>query len=116
MTLQQLNTSTPQHIKEELFNCCGSTLWAEKLSDKIPFNTVEELRYESNKIWFSLDKMEWLEAFTHHPKIGDIKSLEQKFASTIQWASGEQSGVNTSAQNVLTELNTTTSQGLCGMY
>ena len=39
-------------------------------------------------------KTDWLEAFTHHPKIGDVKSLEEKFASTKHLAGAEQAGVN----------------------
>lgn len=104
MTLHHFNTSTPQHLKEELFKCCGCSSWVKLLSEKIPFTSIEELKTESDKIWFSLKEQDWLEAFTHHPKIGDVKSLAEKFASTKQWASGEQSGVNAATQNVLTEL------------
>lgn len=104
MTLQHFNTSTSQHIKEVLFKCCGCTNWAEQLSKKIPFTSIDELKSESDKMWFSCDKKDWLEAFTHHPKIGDIKSLEKKFASTQHWASDEQASVNIATQNVLTEL------------
>ena len=93
-----------QHTKEALFKCCGSTNWAEQLSQKIPFASIEELKTESDKIWFSCDKKDWLEAFSHHPKIGDVKSLEKKFASTAQWASGEQASVNAATHNPLIEL------------
>lgn len=104
MTLQHFNTSSLEHQKEELFKCCGSTTWSEQLSRETPFASMEELKTESDKIWFSCDKKDWLEAFTHHPKIGEVKSLEKKFASTAQWASGEQTSVNSASQNVLTEL------------
>ena len=104
MTLQYLNTLTSQQLKEQLFNCCGSTKWAEQLLRKLPFNSIEELKYVSDKIWFECEKKDWLEAFTHHPKIGNVKSLEKKFASTAQWASGEQVSINAASQNVLVEL------------
>lgn len=104
MTLQHFNTSKPQHQKEELFKCCGCFKWVEQLSKIFPLSSVEELKINSDKIWFALDKKDWLEAFAHHPKIGDVKSLEKKFASTAQWASGEQASVNAATQNVLNEL------------
>lgn len=104
MTLQHLNTFAPHHIQEELFKCCGCVNWVEQLSSKLPFTSIDELKLASDKIWFSCDKMDWLEAFSHHPKIGDLKSLEKKFASTAQWASGEQASVNSTTQNVLREL------------
>ena len=45
-----------------------------------------------------------MEAFSHHPKIGDLSSLEKKFASTKEWASGEQSNVQTAAKETLIKL------------
>jgi 2-oxo-4-hydroxy-4-carboxy-5-ureidoimidazoline decarboxylase len=95
---------TIQQFKEEIFKCCGSRTWVEKLSEKYPFPSVEELKNESDKIWFSLSEKDWLEAFTQHPKIGDMKSLEKKFALTANWASGEQSGITTATKNILQEL------------
>ncbi len=104
MTLEQFNTLSASQLKEELFKCCGSTTWAEKLADKVPFPSIVALKHESNRIWFGCDEKDWMEAFTHHPKIGDVESLEKKFASTANWASGEQSGVNVADKNVLIEL------------
>ena len=90
--------------KEELFKCCGCTIWADRLASKFPFQSLEELKKESDNIWFSLSENDWKEAFTHHPKIGDVKSLQEKFASTKQWASAEQAAVNTATQTILQEL------------
>lgn len=104
MTLDAFNTLSLEEAREELFKCCGSSIWVKKLAEKIPFISIEELKNESDSIWFGCDKKDWLEAFTHHPKIGDIKSLEKKFSSTKQWASVEQSGVTTATKNILQEL------------
>lgn len=30
----------------------------------------------------------WLEAFTAHPRIGDVSALRAKFAATAQWCVG----------------------------
>ena len=104
MTIQQFNNLTIQQLKDELFKCCGCTAWIENLSEKIPLDSIEKLKKESDKVWSSLDDKDWLEAFKHHPKIGDIKSLEKKFASTKEWASNEQSGVKATTKNILAEL------------
>ncbi|MEO8148356.1 MAG: 2-oxo-4-hydroxy-4-carboxy-5-ureidoimidazoline decarboxylase [Bacteroidia bacterium] len=104
MTIRNFNNLSIQQQKEELFKCCGSTLWVEKLLRKIPFASVAELKNESDIIWLGCDENDWLEAFTYHPKIGDLKSLEQKFASTEHWASSEQEGVNETTTIVLLEL------------
>lgn len=104
MTIEQFNKLLPEQVKGELFKCCGSSSYVEKLSRKIPFLTVEELKKTSDKIWSECNEKDGLEAFQYHPKIGDIKSLEKKFASTQQWASGEQSGVSMASPEVLQEL------------
>lgn len=104
MTIQQFNNSAIQQLKEQLFKCCGCTVWVDLLAKKFPYNSVTKLKAESDKIWSSLSKADWLEAFTHHPKIGDVKSLEKKFASTAQWAIGEQASVGAATQIVLQKL------------
>ena len=104
MTVEELNNLSADKLKEELFKCCGSTTWANQLANKKPFKNKAEIFEQSDKIWSQCSTADGLEAFTHHPKIGDIKSLEKKFASTKEWAGGEQSGVNTAAQETLIAL------------
>lgn len=104
MTLRELNALPKEQIREELFKCCGSSRWANLLSELFPYNNKESLLYSSEKIWKQLDKEDWLEAFTHHPKIGDVKSLQKKFASTAKWASGEQSAVSKASDEVIQAL------------
>ena len=104
MTIEQFNKFNIDQAQQLLFNCCGSTIWSTKLAARRPFHSIVELKTDADKIWLQCEELEWRDAFLHHPKIGDIKSLAEKFASTKQWASGEQSAVNTAAQNVLTEL------------
>src|SRR5258706_15815721 len=104
MTIEEFNKSGPEKIREELFKCCGSSEWSKKLSEKTPFRSVEELKKESDKIWLSCSLKDGLEAFTHHPKIGDVKSLEKKFATTKAWAQGEQASVSNASQEELQSL------------
>jgi len=104
MTLDHFNNFSASQQKEELFKCCGCTAWSEKLVQQSPFASIEKLKQSSDEIWWQCEQKEWLEAFTHHPKIGDVKSLEKKFASTKEWASGEQSSVTTASQDVLHQL------------
>lgn len=69
-----------------------------------PFAYKKTLLEQARLQWELCGPPDWLEAFTHHPKIGDLKSLEKKFASTRQWAGGEQKGVNTADQQILAAL------------
>ncbi|HMS66316.1 MAG TPA: 2-oxo-4-hydroxy-4-carboxy-5-ureidoimidazoline decarboxylase [Ignavibacteria bacterium] len=92
------------NLKQELMKCCGSEKWAEKMSECGKFTSEEEIYETSEKIWSSLDKLDWLEAFSHHPKIGDIKSLKEKYSSTKSLAEKEQSGVRSASVETLREL------------
>ena len=104
MDLQIFNNLDTAIQREELFKCCGCTAWVERLLKQFPFQTLEALKRESDRIWYALEEKNWKEAFTHHPKIGDVESLRKKFASTAGWASNEQSGVNEATDAVLKEL------------
>ena len=104
MTLQQFNKLTEHEAKEELLKCCGSSNWSAKLASFIPFNSVDDLLAASDKIWSQVSENDVLEAFQHHPKIGDLKSLEKKFASTKEWASGEQAAVNAASKSMIESL------------
>jgi 2-oxo-4-hydroxy-4-carboxy-5-ureidoimidazoline decarboxylase len=102
--LDKVNNLSEAEAKAEFMRCCGSTRWAERMLAGRPYMGEDELFHFSDKIWFDLSREDYLEAFSHHPKIGDIDSLTKKFASTKQWAAGEQSGVNTASREILEEL------------
>ena len=66
-----------------------------------PFADLSSVHHTAEKIWNGLSREDWLEAFTAHPRIGDVNSLRKKFENTRTWASGEQSGVNEAEEKVL---------------
>ena len=103
MNLETFNNLSSEERQKELFKCCGSTKWSQAIA-KNKFSSVEELKKESDSVWFSLDEKDWREAFSHHPKIGDVASLKKKFASTSAWAAGEQSGINAASEEILADL------------
>ena len=102
--LTDFNSYPSGQKKSELFKCCGSSKWSEQLASGFPFSSLEEIKRASDTIWFALEESDWKEAFQHHPKIGDVDSLKKKFASTAGWASGEQSGVQSATDQVLSDL------------
>lgn len=104
MTLEDFNDLNYEDRSQLLFKCCGSTVWSMKLSHEAPFNSILELKYKSDLVWKQCNESDFMEAFSHHPKIGDRASLEKKFASTKEWASGEQASVSAATVDVLTEL------------
>jgi allantoicase len=87
-----------------LTKCCGANNWVQKMVAARPFSSRKAVFEAAENAWFSCKKSDWLEAFTHHPKIGDVDSLKKKFASTATWASGEQGKVAAASTDVLEEL------------
>jgi len=104
MTLHELNTLQPEQLKEELLKCCGSRNWVEKMLPFFPVEDMVELLNDAEAQWYECTEADWLEAFTHHPKIGDVASLKKKFASTATWASGEQGAVAQASDETLQQL------------
>ena len=51
-----------------------------------------------------LGRDDWLEAFSHHPRIGDRDALRRRFASTAAWAADEQRGAAEAPDAVLDRL------------
>jgi len=104
MTLHELNILPKDELKDALLKCCGSVNWAEKMLPFFPADDLIELLEDAEEQWWKCTEADWLEAFTYHPKIGDIESLRKKFASTAAWAEGEQIGAADAPQQILEKL------------
>lgn len=104
MTLDELNRLPAADAYNLFFNCCAVTQWAQSMADARPYSSPEALHQQARNLWPELSEADWLAAFEAHPKIGDIRSLKAKYASTKTLASGEQSGVNSASEEVLQRL------------
>ena len=87
-----------------LKTCCGSTSWVERMLSRRPFHVRERLLDHAREIWLSLERADWLEAFSHHPKIGDREALRQRFAHTRHLSEKEQDGVRGASEATLRAL------------
>ena len=101
MTLSQLNKLSQKELEPELQKCCGSTTWVKNLSAIFPVSSLDDLLDQSDKIWDDCTEADAREAFSHHPKIGDLSLLKEKFAATSEWAAGEQDGVQNTTTQVM---------------
>jgi 2-oxo-4-hydroxy-4-carboxy-5-ureidoimidazoline decarboxylase len=104
MTLPDLNALPPSARAEALATCCGATAWVAALNQQFPFDSPAALYEAADRIWYNLGEADWREAFTHHPKIGDVNALKEKFATTATWAAGEQGAVRQASQDTLKAL------------
>lgn len=104
MKLSELNTLPEDQRKAELAKCCGSAEWVKRMNASFPFQNAEDLFQKADEVWSHLTEADWLEAFRHHPKIGDVASLKEKFANTANWAAGEQASVQQATQQTIEAL------------
>ena len=104
VNLAYINSLDSEKLKEDLLKCSGSRVWTEDLQGQRPFSSAEELERKSSAAWKKLTHKDWLEAFAHHPKIGDLESLRKKFATTANWASNEQSAMSSASEQIIKKL------------
>jgi 2-oxo-4-hydroxy-4-carboxy-5-ureidoimidazoline decarboxylase len=102
--LLRFNRLPAEEARDELLRCCGSPGWAEALTARRPFGRPEEMLRAGEAVWNDLSPDDWRAAFAHHPRIGDEDALRARFASTRQWAEGEQAGALGAPEDVLRAL------------
>jgi 2-oxo-4-hydroxy-4-carboxy-5-ureidoimidazoline decarboxylase len=89
-----LNALAEPAAAEALLRCCGSERWLAEVLAARPYASTEALHACAERAWQGLGQKDYLEAFAHHPQIGeDLAALRQRFASTHTLAAGEQAGV-----------------------
>jgi 2-oxo-4-hydroxy-4-carboxy-5-ureidoimidazoline decarboxylase len=101
---QRIDAAGDEDARAMLARCCGSTRWVERMLSRRPFGSQETLHAAGRDIWFALEPADWLEAFTHHPKIGDRAALRTRFAATRSLSEREQAGVAAAPDETLDAL------------
>ncbi len=104
MTIAEFDHLDYDKKKELLHNSCGSSAWVNKMLHVFPVEDLVDLLEYAEEKWDECKQEDWLEAFTHHPAIGDIKSIKEKFYATADWAQVEQAGADEASQEILQSL------------
>ena len=115
--LERLNHLPAEEAQARLLSCCGSREWARRLAAKRPFGSAEALAEAAGRIWASLSREDWLEAFAAHPRIGagtekgtdsfnrpSLSGAERKTDLSRFWARGEQAGARSATPETLARL------------
>ncbi|CAN5908601.1 2-oxo-4-hydroxy-4-carboxy-5-ureidoimidazoline decarboxylase [soil metagenome] len=77
----------------KLAACCGSSTWVSRMLVRRPFRSRDHLFNEADEVAQTLGNADWLEAFSHHPRIGQRRSNAAVSSSAESWSIGEQSAV-----------------------
>jgi 2-oxo-4-hydroxy-4-carboxy-5-ureidoimidazoline decarboxylase len=104
MNVAALNALPPDAARAVFLRCCGSGRWADAMTARRPFASADDVVRAASEVEADLTRDDWLEAFAAHPRIGDLDSLRKKFATTADWAGGEQAGVAAADESVLRAL------------
>ena len=94
-TVAELDAAGDDRAAELLRECCGSSRWVREMIARRPFGSRDVVLRAADEIWDSLDARDWLEAFSHHPRIGES-------ASGV--AGREQSGIASAGNQTLRDL------------
>jgi OHCU decarboxylase len=103
-SLNRLNELSANDAAAEFLKCCGSTHWALAMIQARPFAVLDDVLAEADRIWWSLNEADWLEAFRAHPKIGERKAATTQSAEAQKWSAQEQSGVAQASAGTISEL------------
>jgi OHCU decarboxylase len=101
--LSAWNSAPKDEAIASLLSCCAATRWAEALIAQRPFETEEALFSNADKVWFTMQQDDWMQAFRAHPRIGERK-VEHATAQSKQWSGQEQSSVEQAEARTLAEL------------
>ena len=85
MTIKLFNKISKAEKQKQLMSFCGSSTWTDQMIKQFPFASENNLIETATNVWYNqCSSIDWLESFTQHPKIGDVKSLSKKFAGKEQ--------------------------------
>ncbi len=90
--VERLNQMPRSTFVSTLTRCCGSHRWVQNMWSAAPFTDKIDVLTTAERIADTLTEEDWLEAFDHHPQIGDLESLKTRFADTASVAAEEQAG------------------------
>lgn len=101
---QWLGDLPTDETRAALTRCCGSRRWVEAMLASRPWGSEEELFLHAGREWNLLGPDDWLEAFSHHPRIGERRPNAAP-AATRAWSSREQAGAASEPEAVLDRLH-----------
>jgi allantoicase len=95
--IANLNKLSNKTAASSLLDCCGSSEWVRRMLARRPFGSAQEVYDSAAQIWNELTPDDWLEAFRHHPRIGEKKAARRQSREAKAWSATEQSGIESAS-------------------
>lgn len=100
MTPADLNAIPPARATELFTACCGSARWVSRMVARRPFPSRQAVIDTAEEVWRSLSEPDWLEAFAHHPRIGESASAVAQSEKGREWSATEQVAVTRASESI----------------
>ena len=104
MTLADLDDLPADRAAPILQSCCGSSAWVREMVSRRPFAQIDALLDTADSVWWSLTREDWLEAFAHHPRLGEARAQSETTSLSRDWSADEQSRIADSTRDVRASL------------
>jgi 2-oxo-4-hydroxy-4-carboxy-5-ureidoimidazoline decarboxylase len=92
-SIAELDSMPESEAAFKLAACCGSGKWIREMIARRPYRTRENMLSTAEEIARGLGDADWLEAFAHHPRIGEGRAAANVSASAAAWSNSEQAPV-----------------------
>jgi 2-oxo-4-hydroxy-4-carboxy-5-ureidoimidazoline decarboxylase len=99
ISINELDAMSEHDVAAVFRECCGASHWVDGMTDRRPFRSREAVFRAADEEWDKCTEADWLEAFSHHPRIGD--------RSVHGSASDEQSGARNATEELEADLERT---------
>ena len=84
--------------------CCGSQRWVHGMQARRTFRTIDGMLAACDEVFTTLTPADWLEAFAHHPRIGEPADARMLSRVEARWAAREQAGAGGGVEDERVEL------------
>ena len=103
--VDRLNALSGDEARAGFLRTCGCARWAEEMAGARPFADEEAIFGAALEKWRIATRAELLEAFSHHPRIGDPGSAKTTNDAQGQaWARKEQAGAASASDDAKARL------------
>ena len=104
MKVDELDAMPAEQAADAFRSCCGSSRWVKEMVRRRPFGSVADVLASADEAWDLTGEEDWREAFSHHPRIGDLKPAATQSSQAAEWSAGEQSAVQSATGTVQSDL------------
>jgi allantoicase len=102
--LLSLNSLPRARATQALTTCCGSSSWVSKMLVTLPAQNADDLFAASESAASELSTDDWLEAFAHHPRIGESAAKRTQSVLAQAFSSEEQAGLRSASDDTVRAL------------